>query len=387
VDGASAAALMHHWSALLRGVAAAALPTPMLDRVAYDVACGVRGQVCAARQAQEAEEARRAARAAQPRGSCWCGTAAADADADELSAADVDAAEPAADDAAPAAPAASVTSTPAATPREVDMKTSAAAQLLPTTSPLGGMTVWPSPGGWARMLLRIATDSSLGFAPGRAAAVRMILPFPSAELARLKAAASAGAAAAGRAEEAARLSTNDALCAAVWRALGASRRRRGPADLTGACPSTFTFVANTRQLVLPRAQQVFIGNATVLVQAALPAAAMRAASLADAASALRAAKAALTPDAVRAEMAFLQAHADAGERNIRWNSLTLDGAQRQPFDAHTSYLHALLTRTVLNTGGAAMWDWSKFPIYDLEFCGAKPFWCAHLSARLSHARD
>jgi hypothetical protein len=114
-------------------------------------------------------------------------------------------------------------------------------------------------------------------------------------------------------------------------------------------PATFSFVANTRALVLPPPQQVFIGNATVIAQASLPHAALRAGSLADAASALRLAKAALTPEAVRAEMGFLQAHADSGARNIRWNSLTLDG-------------------------GSAMWDWTRFPIYALDFCGQKPFW-------------
>ncbi len=319
VDGASAAAFMHHWSSLLSGVPQEDLPNPFLDRVAYDLACGASGQVCLARQAAEAAKARQAAKAQQPPGCCGGSRAAA---ADDAPVATEEADAPSAAGAAVAAAPDVSPASPSPRPPRTGKPAS-----LPDTSPMGGMTVWPSAGGWARMLVRIATDSSLGMAPGRCAAMRMVLPFPTAELARLKAAAAAGAAAAGRAEEAARLSTNDALCAAVWLALERARRRRGAFDLTGSCPATFSFVANTRGLVLPRAQQCFIGNATVILQASLPPDQLRSGSLADVASVLRHAKAALTPEAVRAEMQFLQAHADSGARNIRWNSLTLDGGQ------------------------------------------------------------
>ena len=340
VDGTSGAAFLHFWSALLRGAPLSALPKPLLDRTVYDAACGVTGQVCAARQAAQAAALREHM---QP--GC-CGAASAGTAGKPT---------PAAEEAAPTEPPAETESPASPSPRDAcaaaAKRKSAAAASLPEPSPLKGITVWPTVGGWARLLLRMATDSTLGMVRGRGTVIRLVLRFPAAELARLKAKAS------GPGDESPRLSSNDVLCAAVWRALAQSRRKRGPLDAAGGGDgdATFCFVANTRALMLPPEQQLFVGNAVVIAQAELPAAALRTGSLADAAAALRAAKARITPEAVRAEMAFVQAHADSrvslGEaaRNLRWNTL--------PYD-----------------GGCGMWDWSKFAIYTLDFGGCKPFW-------------
>ena len=345
VDGTSGAAFLHFWSALLRGASLSALPKPLLDRTVYDAACGVTGQVCAARQAAQAA----ALREHQQPGCCGGGGGVKPAQP-----------TPSAQEAAPTEPPAETESPASPSPRDARAAAAAAKQKaaatavatpLPESSPLKGITVWPSVGGWARLLLRMATDSTLGMVRGRGTVIRLVLRFPAAELARLKAKAS------GPGDESARLSSNDVLCAAVWRALAQSRRKRGLLDAAGAgdADATFCFVANTRALMLPPEQQLFIGNAVVIAQAELPAATLRTGSLADAAAALRAAKARITHEAVRAEMAFVQAHADSrvtlgdAARNLRWNTL--------PYD-----------------GGCALWDWSKFAIYTLDFGGCKPFW-------------
>ena len=312
VDGTSGAAFLHFWSALLRGAPLAALPKPLLDRTVYDTACGVAGQVCAARQAAEAAALREGL---QP-GCCGASHAAP-----------ASLTEPPAETESPASP------SPRDEAAAAEKTKAVAVAALPESSPLKGITVWPTVGGWARLLLRMATDSTLGMVRGRGTVIRMVLRFPAAELARLKAAAVA-------AGGSARLSTNDVLCAAIWRALAQSRRKRGPLDSAATGQATFCFVANTRALMLPAEQQLFVGNAVVIAQAELPASALRAGSLADAAAALRSAKARITPEAVRAEMAFVQAHADSrvtlgdAARNLRWNTL--------PYD-----------------GGCGMWDWTK----------------------------
>ena len=312
----------------------AALPKPLLDRTVYDAACGVTGQVCAARQAAQASALR------ESRQPGCCGSSRAvlpTVPVDALPAETESPASPSPRDEAAAAPKAKLPVTAVA---------------LPETSPLKGITVWPTVGGWARLLLRMATDSTLGMVSGRGTVIRLVLRFPAAELARLKAEAAEGTA---DAEEAARLSTNDVLCAAVWRALAQSRRKRGPLDSAASGAATFCFVANTRAMMLPPEQQLFVGNAVVIAQAELPAAALRAGSLADAAAALRSAKARLTPEAVRAEMAFVQAHADSrvtlgdAARNLRWNTL--------PYD-----------------GGCGMWDWSACPRNGYLICAER---CAY----------
>lgn len=349
VDGTSGAAFLHFWSALLRGAPLAALPKPLLDRTVYDTACGVTGQVCAARQAAEAA----ALREGRQPGCCGASHAAP-----------ASLTEPPAETESPASPS---PRDEAAAASVMEKTKAVAVAALPESSPLKGITVWPTVGGWARLLLRMATDSTLGMVRGRGTVIRLVLRFPAAELARLKAAAVA-------AGGSARLSTNDVLCAAIWRALAQSRRKRGPLDSAATGQATFCFVANTRALMLPAEHQLFVGNAVVIAQAELPASALRAGSLADAAAALRSAKARITPEAVRAEMAFVQAHADSrvtlgdAARNLRWNTL--------PYD-----------------GGCGMWDWTKvravrlgavlvadllaspqFPLYGLDFGGCKPFW-------------
>ena len=229
--------------------------------------------------------------------------------------------------------------------------TGASVVTLPESSPLKGITVWPTVGGWARLLFRLATDSSMGVVRGRATVIRLVLHFPADKLACLKAAALAGL----EGDNMTRLSTNDLLCATVWRAVAQSRRKRGLLDSASSGAATLCFVANTRALVLPPEQQLYAGNAVVIAQAKLPAATLRSSSLAEVASAVRAAKAHVTPQAVRAEMAFVQAHADSrvtlgnAARNLRWNAGYVDG-------------------------GCALWDWTKFSLYNLDFGGCKPFW-------------
>ena len=340
---------MQCWSALLRGVPLAALPKPLLDRTVYDAACGITGQVCAARQAAQAAALREGR---QPRccGGSSTGTVVGVCAVGPMSALSEPPAE--SDEMEPPAPTESPASPDRSAAQMKQTTTGAATVTLPEFSPLKGITVWPSVGGWARLLFRLATDSSMGVVRGRASVIRLVLHFPAAELARLKAAALVGL----EGDHAARLSTNDVLCAAMWRAVAQSRRKRGPLDYASSGNASLCFVANTRELVLPPEQQLYAGNAVVIAQVELPVATLHSGSLADAAAALRAAKARVTPQALRAEMAFVQAHADSrvtlgnAARNLRWNAGYVED-------------------------GCAVWDWTKFSLYNLDFGGGcKPFW-------------
>jgi len=327
LDGGSIAAFVHLWSELLKGVPPEQLPRPLVDRSVYDTACGISGQVHAHSWQ---------ARAAQP--GCIClgkGNTGGGKSSPRIPLTDHT-------DIAP-----NVDSSPRSSSGSDDGD--AAAARLSSVSPLGGMTVWPSSGAWARLLLRAAFDPTLGLARGASRPTRLLLRLPGAVLKRLKAAAAADALAAGSAAEANRMSTNDAYTAVLWRILAAARRTRGALDMAPRRAETLCFVANTRPFVLPSEQQVFIGNATAIVQCALPAAELQSRSLGNVAAVVRRCKASLTPHSVRAEMAYLQAHADSGERNIMWHTLPIDG------------------RCVL-------WDWTKFPLFDYEFAGHKPFW-------------
>ena len=296
-DGVSVGLFMQHWAGVMNGQPPP--PPPTLDRAVYDAACGVPSP--APPPPPPPPQQQQLSCGLARRGSSRVAPIIADA---------LQAPEPAAD--APTPPAA------AAHKR---------ASRLPRSSPLGGVVVWPSAAEWARIYGALACDSSLGAAPGAGRVVRLVLPLPRAALARLKAAAAAGAAAAGcPPDEAARLSSNDAASALLWRALSAGRRRcLGPSGRGGG-DETLCFTACTRRAVLPPERVRYIGNATVVVP--LPPmrrAALAASSLGELAVRVRAAKAAVTPQAVRDEMAFVAAHAAAGRHLVRWHTLPLGG--------------------------------------------------------------
>ena len=347
LDGASMAMFVSHFAALTNGVPAHTLPTPVLDRLTYDYACAVSGQVAkeqwsTSRGGDDAHDdtmftccfAPLAAR----RGSHFSGGGMPGKMLTEMDGGD---------EASPPDTPHSAVSSSASEGDDCDIPVK---MHLPAVSPLGGMVIWPPKLTMARILLRAATDSSLGLASGSAQPVRMLLRLSADTLRRMKAAAVAEARATGlSAEAASALSSNDLYCALLWRAVAASRKRRGVLDRVGD-EESFAFVANTRHLVLPREQQMFVGNATAVIECRLSGSDLVHKSMAHAALAMRAAKMRLTADAVRGEMAFLQAHADTNKANVMWNTAPVDG------------------RTLL-------WDWTKFPLFSLSFCGSnKPFW-------------
>ena len=349
VDGASMAMFVGHFAALTNGVPARALPRPVLDRLTYDYACGVSGQVAKGQWGSTTTGSNDLddddkftccfAPLVSRRGSLFSGgvmTAKLSTEMDS-------------DDASPPDTPHSAVSSDGGAASEGDEDEAPVKLHLPSISPLGGMIIWPPKLTMARVLLRAATDSSLGLAAGAAQPVRMLIRLSANILRRMKAAAVAEAQVSGLSTEAAALSSNDMYCALLWRAVAASRKRRGVLDRV-CDEECFAFVANTRHLVLPREQQLFVGNATAVIECRLSASDLRHKSLAHAALAMRAAKARLTADAVRGEMTFLQAHASRGEHNVMWNTAPVDG------------------RTLL-------WDWTKFPLFSLSFCGANtPFW-------------
>ena len=347
LDGASMAMFMAAWSSLSTGVPPHRIPRPTLDRLVYDHACGVTGQVDASQwHTEERDEDDHAVTAHMN----WCCFAPPEATRDFIVTEIGSLSDDDHDHAA---------GTPRDSIAQLDGIESCSASdsgsddyaqkpwMLAQVSPLGGMIIWPPKLTMARVLLRAATDSSLGMASGPNSPVRTLVRLPADALRRMKAAVAYEArACCGLSAEG--LSSNDVYCALLWRAMATSRKHRGMLDrVTGE--ETFSFVANTRQLVLPPNQQIYVGNATALVECRLSSTELRHTPLARVALALRAAKQRLTPDAVRSEMAFLQAHADAGQHNVMWNSAPVDGR-------------------------ALLWDWTKFPVFDLCFDGKRPFW-------------
>jgi hypothetical protein len=349
LDGASMAMFVGHFAALTNAVPARDLSRPLLDRLAYDYACGVSGQVAKGPRgstiigSDDVDDAKFTccfAPLVARRGSLFSGGVTTAKLSTEMDS----------DDVSPPDTPHSVVSSDGGAASEGDEDDAPVKLNLPSVSPLGGMIIWPPKLTMARVLLRAATDSSLGLANGAAQPVRMLIRLSANTLRRMKAAAVVEARAAGLSvEAAAALSSNDMYCALLWRAVAASRKRRGVLDRV--CEEeSFAFVANTRHLTLPREQQLFVGNATAVIECRLSASDLRHKSLTHAALAMRASKARLTADAVRAEMSFLQAHASRGEHNVMWNTAPVDG------------------RTLL-------WDWTKFPLFNLSFCGSnKPFW-------------
>jgi shikimate O-hydroxycinnamoyltransferase len=140
----------------------------------------------------------------------------------------------------------------------------------------------------------------------------------------------------------AQLSTNDALAAHLWRALGGQR------SLDGAQLNRLTTIVNLRRTSgLPDG---YFGNATLAIAAALPHRELLAASPAERALALRAAAARLDRARIAAVTAYLDDHRRAGS------------------------FGSLFPRMGVFADDLWINNWSRFPVYDLDFGGGRPFW-------------
>jgi shikimate O-hydroxycinnamoyltransferase len=176
------------------------------------------------------------------------------------------------------------------------------------------------------------------FAAGAIDSVTTTVHVPAASLAALKQEALASA------PPGAPLSTHDALAAHLWRTLGSLRR------LDGAAPNLLTSILNLRGRAATALPDSYFGNATLAIPAALPQRELAASSLSRRALALRAAAARLDPARVAAVTAFLD-----GER----------GAGR---------FGSLFPRMGLFANDLWVNNWSRFPVYALDFGGGRPFW-------------
>ena len=173
---------------------------------------------------------------------------------------------------------------------------------LPMTSPSGSLVPAPSFVKLAKIVLRAATDPSLGFTDPTA--VRGALFFFSREqLGRLKARGD-GAQSANAPRG---CSSFDAVTACLWHAVACARKRRGMLDAAArAAPARLFFPLNIRGRVA--LSDSYVGNAIVVACCTMDDEALRDGSFADIVAAVRSGKAAAqAPASIRAELRFLDA--------------------------------------------------------------------------------
>jgi shikimate O-hydroxycinnamoyltransferase len=175
------------------------------------------------------------------------------------------------------------------------------------------------------------------FAGGYLDSATVTLRIAASSLAALKAEALAGA-------PGAHLSTHDALSAHLWQRFGGQRR------LAPTATSTLTRIVNLRRLADAALPDAYFGNATLAVPASLPHGDVLTASPARRALAVRAATARLDRPRLAAVTSFLADHRRRGD------------------------LGAVFPRMDLFRNDFWINDWSRFPVYDLDFGAGRPVW-------------
>jgi shikimate O-hydroxycinnamoyltransferase len=176
------------------------------------------------------------------------------------------------------------------------------------------------------------------FAGGYLDSASITLRIAGSSLAALKAEALAGAA------PGAHLSTHDALSAHLWRRFGGQRR------LSPTATSTLTRIVNLRRIAAAALPDAYFGNATLAVPASLPHGDVLTGSPAQRALAVRASTGRLDRPRLAAVTAFLDDHRRRGD------------------------LGAVFPRMGVFDNDFWINDWSRFPVYDLDFGAGRPVW-------------